>query len=285
MVKSKKAGAFDYSITIILIIIGIVCVFPLMYVLSVSLTPMSEVYKNGGFIVIPKKVTFAAYNSILFKSALPRSLVITVAVTLVGTVLSLVLTSLCAYPLSRRELPGRKFLVPIFIFTMLFTGGIIPTYLVVKMLGLTGTYWSMVLPAAISTYNLLVMKSFFEGLPNELVEAARIDGAGEFNILGRIVMPLSRPVVMTVGLFYLVTYWNTYFAAIMYISDEKMYPLQVILKRLLTANASLQNVEQILPTTTLQMAAVIVTCIPMIVIYPFLQKYFTKGMTLGAVKG
>ena len=285
MVKRKKLHSFDAIVIIILFVVGILCLFPLMYVFSVSVTPMAEIYKNGGFVVIPRSFTLDAYKNIIFKSGIPRALIITICVSFVGTILSLVLTVLVAYPISSKDLPGRKIFVPYFIFTMLFSGGIIPTYLVVKNLGLTGTYLALLLPAAMSTYNILVTKAFFEGLPYELLEAARIDGANEFIILLRIVLPLSRPVIMTIGLFYLVSYWNTYFDAIMYITNDKMQPLQVVLRKLLTINSSIQNVEQVLPSTTLQMAAVIVSSVPIIIIYPFLQKYFTKGMVLGAVKG
>lgn len=276
---------FDVVVYFVLALVALVCLFPLMYVFSVSLTPITEVHKNGGFVLIPRSVTLEAYRNILTKSGIPRALMVTIGVSAAGTLVSIVLTSLVAYPLSIKTIPGRRILVPYFVFTMLFSGGIIPTYLVVKALGLTGSYLSLIIPAAVSTYNMLVMKSFFESLPVELSEAAKIDGAGEFSVLCRIVIPLSKPVMMTVGLFYLVTYWNTYFSALMYITDDKMQPLQIVLRRLLTASTSLQNVDQVMPSATLQMAAVIVSSLPVLVIYPFLQKYFTKGMVLGAVKG
>lgn len=276
---------FDIWVYVLLLFVGILCIFPLMYVCSVSLTPITEVYKNGGFVLLPKEITLEAYHNILTKSGIPRALLVTTGISVIGTMLSVVLTSLIAYPLSRADLPGRSVLIPFFVFTMLFSGGMIPTYLVVKALGMNGTYWAMIIPSAVSTYNMLVMKAFFESLPIELSEAARIDGASEFQVLHKIILPLSRPVMLTVGLFYLVTYWNTYFAALMYITDDKMQPLQIVLRRLLMASSSMQNIEQMMPTSTLQMAAVIVSSIPVVVIYPFLQKHFTKGMVLGAVKG
>ena len=286
MVKKIKSNfKFDFFVILLLILVGLICLFPLLYVFSVSLTPMSEVFKNGGFIIIPREITFEAYKSILKQGVMPHSLLVTITVSLVGTIISMCLTILMAYPLSKKNLPGRKLLIPFFIFTMMFNGGTIPTYLLVKELGLTGTYWSLILPGAVSTYNALVMKSFFENMPAELFESAYIDGASERKILLRIVIPLAKPVLLTVGLFYLVSYWNTYFPAIMYISDEKMHPLQVVLKKLLMANNTLQNIEAVLPSTTLQMAAVIFSSIPIVVVYPFIQKHFTKGMMLGAVKG
>lgn len=290
MMRCRKKGRyglqkFDIVVYFVLALVAVVCLFPLMYVFSVSLTPITEVYKNGGFVIIPRSITLVAYRNIMTKSGIPRALMVTIGISAFGTLVSIVLTALVAYPLSIKTIPGRKLLVPYFVFTMLFSGGIIPTYLVVKALGLTGSYLSLIIPAAVSTYNMLVMKSFFESLPVELSEAAKIDGAGEFSVLCRIVVPLSKPVMMTVGLFYLVTYWNTYFSALMYITDDKMQPLQIVLRRLLTASTSLQNVDQVMPSATLQMAAVIVSSLPVLVIYPFLQKYFTKGMVLGAVKG
>lgn len=290
MMGCRKKGRyglqkFDIVVYFVLALVAVVCLFPLMYVFSVSLTPITEVYKNGGFVIIPRSITLDAYRNIMTKSGIPRALMVTIGISAFGTLVSIVLTALVAYPLSIKTIPGRKLLVPYFVFTMLFSGGIIPTYLVVKALGLTGSYLSLIIPAAVSTYNMLVMKSFFESLPVELSEAAKIDGAGEFSVLCRIVVPLSKPVMMTVGLFYLVTYWNTYFSALMYITDDKMQPLQIVLRRLLTASTSLQNVDQVMPSATLQMAAVIVSSLPVLVIYPFLQKYFTKGMVLGAVKG
>ena len=171
------------------------------------------------------------------------------------------------------------------IFTMMFSGGMIPTYLLVKSLHLTNTYLSMILPGAISTFNLLVMKSFFENLPEELFESARIDGAKEFYILLRIVVPLSMPVFVTVALFCMVGHWNTYISAILYITKSNMYPLQVVLRNLLLASTNTLNVDEAVPTQTFQMASVVFASIPIIVVYPFIQKYFVSGMMLGAVKG
>ena len=156
----------------------------------------------------------------------------------------------------------------------------------VKNLGLMNTYWAMILPGAIGTYNMIVIKSFFENLPNDLFESARIDGASEFRVLWQIAIPLSRAVMMTVGLFYAVGHWSTYFPAIMYISDEKMHTLQVVLRKLLNNNPELNmNVDTVVPTQTMQMASVIFSTVPIILVYPFIQKYFTKGVMLGAIKG
>ena len=282
--KWNGEKVFDICTYIILFGVMLICLFPLLYVVSVSLTPMSEVLKQGGFLVIPKKVTMDAYKAIFEQRLLPRSMVITAFVTVAGTAINMIFTTLIAYPLSKTKLPGRTKLVPFIVFTMLFNGGTIPTYLLIKNLHLIGTYWALLLPGAIWTYNLLVVKAFFENLPEELFESARIDGAGEFRVLWKIALPLSKPVMMTVMLFYAVGHWETYFAAIMYLPDQKMQTLQVVLRRMLTPNSEM-NPDTVVPTMTLQMAMVVFSSLPIIIVYPFIQKYFTKGVMLGAVKG
>lgn len=176
--KWNGEKVFDICTYIILFGVMVICLFPLLYVVSVSLTPMSEVLKQGGFLVIPKKVTMDAYKAIFEQRLLPRSMVITAFVTVAGTAINMIFTTLMAYPLSKTKLPGRTKLVPFIVFTMLFNGGTIPTYLLIKNLHLIGTYWALLLPGAIWTYNLLVVKAFFENLPEELFESARIDGGG-----------------------------------------------------------------------------------------------------------
>jgi len=285
MVKGKQDKKFDAGVIIILLVIVAICVLPLLYVVSVSLTPITEVLKNGGFVIIPKKITLIAYRELFSQKTLPTAMNVTLFITVLGTMIDMVLTTLMAYPLSRKKLPGRKIFMYFIIFTMMFSGGMIPTYLLVKSLHLTNTYYSMILPGAISTFNLLVMKSFFENLPEELFESARIDGAKEFYILLRIVVPLSLPVFVTVALFCMVGHWNTYISAILYITKTDMYPLQVVLRNLLVASTNTLNVEEAVPTQTFQMASVVFASIPIIVVYPFIQKYFVSGMMLGAVKG
>lgn len=285
MVKGKQDKKFDVAVIIILLVIVAICVLPLLYVVSVSLTPITEVLKNGGFVIIPKKVTLVAYKQLFSQKSLPTAMNVTLFITVLGTIIDMILTTLMAYPLSRKKLPGRKIFMYFIIFTMMFSGGMIPTYLLVRSLHLTNTYYSMILPGAISTFNLLVMKSFFENLPEELFESARIDGAKEFYILLRIVVPLSLPVFVTVALFCMVGHWNTYISAILYITKTNMYPLQVVLRNLLIASTNTLNVDEAVPTQTFQMASVVFASVPIIVVYPFIQKYFVSGMMLGAVKG
>lgn len=286
MVKSRDEKVFDGFVLVLLGTVGLIAVLPLMYVFAVSITPFSEVLKNGGFVFIPRKVDLGAYRHLFTSSELPHALWVTVILTGIGTLVNLILTLLMAYPLSRKKLPGRSFFLLMIVFTLLFNGGLIPTYLIVKDLGLLDSIWSMILPNAIWTFNMLIMKSFFESLPEELFESARMDGARELRILVQIVLPLSIPSLITIGLFYTVGHWNEFFQAIMYVTDRKLFPLQVIVREILMlAQEPLENPENIMPTETMQMAAVIMASMPIIIIYPFLQKHFTKGMLLGSVKG
>ncbi|MBE1441201.1 MULTISPECIES: carbohydrate ABC transporter permease [unclassified Paenibacillus] len=286
MVKSFEDRFINVLVYMVLGLAGAAAIFPLMYVFSVSITPFSEVLKNGGFILLPKSATFTAYEKLLTESAIPRAFWVTVYITIVGTVINLALTILMAYPLSRKMLPGRQVFLLLVVFTMLFSGGLIPTYLVVKSLGLLDSVWSMILPNAVWSFNVLIMKSFFENLPEELFESARMDGAKEFRILMQMVVPLSVPSLLTVGLFYMVGHWNEFFQAIMYVTDRTLFPLQVIIRELLMLTQQpLENAENMLPTETMQMASVVMASLPIIIIYPFIQKHFTKGMLLGSVKG
>lgn len=261
-------------------------IFPLLYVIAVSLTPYAEVLKRGGFAIIPRRVTFEAYAAFLQDSKIPRAYGVTIFITVVGTLVNLVLTSLMAYPLSKKDLPYRNVFLLLVVFTLLFSGGIIPTYLVVKATGLVNSVWAMILPGAVSAFYLLIMKTFFENLPENLDEAAKIDGAGETRIFLSIVLPLSLPILATVGLFYAVGHWNEFFGAIIYVTDNTKHPLQVILRGILNqSQMPEQDFERVLPTETLQMAAVILSTLPILVVYPFIQKYFTQGALLGSIKG
>ncbi|CAN7595412.1 carbohydrate ABC transporter permease [Paenibacillus sp. LjRoot56] len=286
MVKHWNDKLFDGAVLVILGLAGLAAIIPVMYVVSVSITPISEVLKNGGFVLIPGKIDLTAYKQLFTTTGIPRSMWVTALLTVIGTIVNLVLTLLMAYPLSRKKLPGRSFFLFMVVFTMLFNGGLIPTYIVVKNIGLLNSIWSMILPSAIWTFNILIMKSFFENLPEELFESARMDGAKEMRILTQIVVPLSVPSLMTIGLFYTVGHWNEFFQAIMYMTDRDWFPLQVIVREILIQTQQpLENAENLMPTETLQMASVITASLPIIVLYPFLQKHFTKGMLLGAIKG
>jgi putative aldouronate transport system permease protein len=262
---------------------------PLWYVLVTSVTPFDIWVRTGGTLFIaPGSISLDAYRQLLSGAQLPRAFGISLYITLLGTALNLVFTTLLAYPLSKDGFRLRTPLLALVVFTLLFNGGLIPTYLVVRDLHLLNTYWALMLPNLVSAFNLLLMRAFFHSLPTEIEEAARIDGASEWQILWRIVLPLSKPILATIGLFYAVAHWNGFFDAILYLSDANMQPLQVVLRSILNAGqlAEFTDVSSAtaVPTETLQMAAVVLTTIPVLLIYPFLQRYFTAGTLLGAVK-
>lgn len=286
MVRGIQDRIFNGIIIVLLALCGAAALFPMLYVISVSITPISEVLKNGGFLLIPKEITFTAYSKLIHESGMMDALGITILITVLGTALNMVFTVLMAYPLSRKRLPARSAFLLMVVFTMLFGGGLIPTYLVVKSSGLLNSIWALIVPNLIWSFNILIVKSFLEQLPEELFESAKIDGASDFRILWQIVVPLSMPVMVTVGLFYGVGHWNEFFQAIMYVTNRKLFPLQVIVREILMQTQQpLENAENITPTETLQMAAVVMASLPIILVYPFLQKHFTRGMLLGSVKG
>lgn len=286
MVSGPADRLFNGVTYVLLSLVGLAAVIPILYVFSVSLTPYGEVLKNGGYVLFPKELTFEAYRKLFEGSTIMRSLLVTIWLTVIGTSVNLILTSLTAYGLSRKSLPGRSIFLYMVVFTLLFSGGIIPTYLIVKATGLMDSIWALILPNAISSFNVLLMKSFFENLPEELFESARIDGAEEFRILHQIVIPLSKPTFITIGLFYAVGHWNQFFSAIMYVTDRSLYPLQVVVREILMMTQQpLESADHIVPTVTMQMSAVVIASLPVFIVYPFLQKHFTKGMLLGSIKG
>lgn len=268
-----------------LVVTSLIAIVPLLAVVAISITPYGEVIRNGGYVFFPREVSFDSYGQILGNPNIRRALVLTTFVTVVGTIVNMVLTTLAAYPLSRHHnLPARRGLTLAFLFTFVFSAGIVPTFLVVQATGLVDTVWAMIIPNAISVFNVLIMKTFFDGLPVEVIEAARIDGASELHILGRIVLPLSVPVMLTLGLFYAVGHWNTFYLAVFYVRDSALYPLQLVIHNMLAASQSVENPDSGLPALTLQMTAVVVAAVPMILVYPFIQRHFQKGVLIGAVK-
>lgn len=275
----------NIAVATALIISGLVAVLPLLFVVSASVTPYSEILRNGGYVAIPTEFTLDAYKRLFADETIPRALGVTAFITVVGTALNMVLTTLLAYPLAQRQLPGRRFFLFAILLTLLFNAGIIPTYLIVSATGLLDSIWSMIVPNAVWVFNLLVMRSFFERLPEELIESSRIDGAGELRIMVQIVLPLAVPVMLTLGLFYAAGHWNEFMQAVLYVRDSNLYPLQLVIKNLIEQSQSTENVEAAVPTVTLQMAAIVVAALPMIMVYPFIQKHFQKGVTLGSVKG
>lgn len=290
--KTKADRVTDVVIYGVLGLFTLFTLFPLYYVVVMSITPITEVLKNGGFVIIPRGFTLDAYRAIWESQAVPRALKVTIFITVTGTFLNLVVTALLAYPLSKKSLPGRNLLLFMIVFTMLFNGGLIPLYLVVRATGLLDSLWAMIIPGMVSAFNLLIMKTFFEHLPEEIEEAAKVDGCGDLSTLVRIVLPLSTPIMATLGLFYGVSHWNEYFKGIMYLNDKALYPIQVVLRNMITTPNVSQDLMlsnpgliQALPPETVKMAVVVAALLPILAVYPFLQKYFLKGMLLGAIKG
>lgn len=284
----KAAKIVNYAL---LALLALACLFPFYYVVVISMSPESEVVRKG-IVLFPDKITWSAYKEMFRESyALGQAYKVTLFRTIVGTTLNLLVTFMTAYPLSRRMLPGRAGFMFYIVFTMLFSGGMIPTYLVVQSLGLMNTIWALIVPGLVGAFNVIIMKSFFEQLPPEIEESAKVDGAGELQTMARIVFPLTMPVMATVGLFYMVGHWNSYFDGVMYISKPELSPLQVVLRSILLS-VKQQNTEinqfaddYLVSTLTIKMAAVVLTTVPILLVYPFIQKYFTKGAMLGAVKG
>lgn len=286
-----KDKVIDACIYTVLALAALVTLFPLYYVIIVSLTPYLEVLKNGGFVIWPEHWTLQAYKEVFQSARIPQALKITVFITIAGTALNLIVTTLLAYPLAKKSVPGRNFILMAIFFTMIFSGGIIPLYIVVRSVGLYDSVWALIIPGMVSTFNLLIMKTYFENLPAEVEEAARVDGCGELATLWRIVLPLSAPIMATIGLFYGVAHWNEYFKGLYYISDKTLMPMQVVLRSMIqTPNISTELslnslVLDALPPETIKMAVVVIATLPMLMIYPFLQRYFVKGSMLGAIKG
>ena len=287
--QSIDKNAFDWVVAFLLILVLLVVLVPLWYVIVVSLTPLSTNQLEGyNLFLPPNQWTLEAYIQLLGQDAFLRALLNSCIITGFGVATNMLLTTLTAYALTFKDLPGRKIFLSLILFTFLFNAGIIPTYLVVENLNLLNTYPAVILPGAISVYNLFVMKTFFQNLPVGLRESAIMDGANELQVLWYIVLPLSRPILLTIAMFYAVGHWNEYFLPVLYLSDQNLMPLPVLLRNILSA-ASMndyvgQNALSTTPQDALKMAAVILTMLPMLVIYPWIQRYFTKGVLIGGIK-
>lgn len=288
--KKKKITVGTVVLYLALALIGFICLYPFLNVLAYSLSGYNAVL-SGKVTFFPIDFNLGAYKDILHKAQIWIAMNVTVLVTLAGTAIGLVLTIFAAYGLSRENLPGRKVLSAIILFTMYFTGGIIPTFLVVKELGMYDSLASLVIPQSINVFNFIVMRTFFRQLPESLEEAAKIDGASDMQVLVKIILPLSVPIIATIGLFYAVQYWNGYFDALLYIQTPDKYTLQLRLRSLLfadelnNAGGAMEGAGTQVMTQSLKMACVAVSTLPILVVYPWLQKYFVKGVMLGSVKG
>ncbi|MFD2327952.1 carbohydrate ABC transporter permease [Cohnella sp. GCM10020058] len=273
-----------------MIVLGLITLLPMIHVFSKSVSS-DWALVSGRVDLLPVGFQIDTLVNVVTSYAFGRAFLISVIVTSMGTLFSILVTAITAYPLSKRELPGISVIMVLFVFTMLFNGGLIPNYLLIRELHLINSLWSLILPAMISVFNMLVIKSYYEGLPEALEESARIDGARSYTILFRIILPLSMPVLATIALFYAVGFWNDYFSPMLYISDPALKTLQLHLRDVVmendTANAINKSADDLMNMSpeSIRAATVVASTVPILLVYPFLQKYFIKGVLIGSVKG
>lgn len=287
--KTRDAMTFQIGLALFLTFVLLAILIPFWRVIVTAFIPL-DIYTHEGvpFFLSPTKWTFEAFRQLIGHSQFPRALWNSIVITVMGVAISMFLTIPLAYGLSTRNLPGRKLIMGLILFTYLFSPGLIPVYLLITGMKLTNNFLAVILPPAVSVYNTLVMMSFFEGLPEELKDAARIDGANELQVLWHIILPLSKPILLTIGLFYAVYFWNEFFTPILYLNDSKLMPLPVLLRNILISASFNEYVEYNAFSSSslesLKAAGVLITMIPMFLIYPWIQRYFTKGTLVGGVK-
>lgn len=288
---SLSSRIFDTVNVLFLIFVSLVTLLPFLYVIASSLAASEEVTKHT-FLLFPSKFDFTAYKYIFSTNSISRSLWVSIMITLFGTLTNLMMTSLMAYPLARKDMGYRRSVLFLVTFSMIFSGGMIPTFLVVKEVGLMDSYLSLIVPGAISAFYLIVLKNFFQQLPDGLEESAKIDGCNDFQIFYKIILPLSKPALATLTLFYAVSHWNSYFSAVLYINDASKWPIQVLLRQIVILSQggfgdSTQFSDSFVvpPAVTIKMAVIVVSMMPILCVYPFLQKHFAKGLYLGSIKG
>lgn len=290
-IKRRSVGDIiaNVVIYILLTLIAVIMVIPFIYVIAASFATEAEIQTRPIFF-IPDSPTLDAYSRIFDMNDMGtrvfHSLLISVCVTAIGTFINLFFTTTMAYGLSRSNLIGKKPLLNMVLFTMVFGGGMIPLFLVVKGLGMYDTYAALILPGAISAYNMIIVRNFFMELPRELEEAASIDGCSDIGIFIKIALPLSLPCLATFGLFYAVGHWNNYFGALLYLEDSTKFPFQLVLRNIVMQTAETQtDPNALIPEDTLKMAVIVIGTVPILIVYPFLQKHFAAGVMVGAVKG
>ncbi|MFJ2704421.1 carbohydrate ABC transporter permease [Streptomyces sp. NPDC087428] len=273
-----------------LFLICAVVIFPFLTVISTSLATKEQIDANGGYVIWPTSASFEAYRQIFDGTGVARSIVVSVLVTVIGTAFSLFCTVLAAYGLSRHGSLFQRGLLSFTLLTLLFAPGMIPVYLMVKQLGMLNTYWALIIPGAVSAFNIVIIRGFIQAIPQELFDAARIDGAGEWRIFRSVVLPLSRAVIAVVGLFIAVGYWNNYFGPLLYLTDQDKWPLQLVMRSFVlqnhvTSNSAATPGQSAPPAQSVQMALVVIATLPILCAYPFLNKHMSKGMLTGAIKG
>lgn len=290
MVEDRSFGAQAFTIFnyMFLTLLAAVTLIPFLHVVAGSFTTSAEL-STKSFVLFPTVFSLDAYKVVLGTNTIPNGLKNSFFITLFGTAFSMAITSMMAYGLARRDLDYRRAITFFVVFTLLFNGGMIPTFIVVQKVGLLNTYASLILPVTVNAFNMIILKNFFGNLPEGLEESAKIDGSSDWGIFIRIVLPLSLPALATISLFYAVAYWNSYFTAILYIRDNSKWPVQVWLRQIIIMASNLDSGSDYSdtppPSRSVRMAVIVVSTIPVLCVYPFLQKYFAKGALLGSVKG
>jgi putative aldouronate transport system permease protein len=291
MVRSTSVSGKIFDILNIGFLVFMACImlYPFWHVLVGSVLPYEEAVKTS-FNIIPRSISFEAYEYVFSKNTILMSVVVSVFVTVIGTLYQLLITSIAAYPLTKQDLPGRTAIFLFIIFTMFFGGGLIPYYLLIKSLGMVNSLAVMIIPAALSTYNLIVLKTFFQNIPIDLEESAKIDGAGYIRVFFQIIIPLSFPALATIALFIAVGQWNNWYVPMLFLNDKELWPLAMVLRDVLinnnmelTRSGSFVSKDFMLGDT-IKNAIVMVSVIPIIIVYPFIQKHFVKGVMIGSIK-
>lgn len=287
---SLSSRIFDTINYVFLFLLCILMIYPLWYVLCCSFSDPAQLMRHSGILLWPLDFSFAGYEKVLNYKQLWNSYLVTIFVVIAGTGMNMFFSILFAFVLSRRGMMWHKLITGLAVFTMYFSGGMIPTYLVVKGVGLYDTVWAMIIPGLISTYNCIILRTAFYGIPDSLEESAKIDGAGDLRVLFTICVPLIVPSIATVALFYAVGHWNSWSAALLYIRDENLMPLQMVLRALLIQGEAIevtggQDLQTELNNMLLKYVVIVVSTVPILCVYPFIQRFFTKGVMIGAVKG
>lgn len=287
--KSQGAAIFDTVNVTLMIVISLCMLYPMLYVIFASFSDPTAFTKHSGLLLSPAGFSLESYKLAFENPMLFRGYLNTIIIILVSVTLSMILTSLCAYVLSRKDFKLRKFCTVAIVITMFFSGGMIPFYFTVKDLGLENSMWSLILPTAINTFNMIILRTSFESIPSALVESASIDGAGHWTILFRIILPLSKATLAVLVLYYAVANWNSWFNAMLFINDREKYPLQLVLREILitsdTSSMTAGESDREFIGETIKYAIIVISTVPILCIYPFLQKYFAKGVMVGSVKG
>ena len=289
--KKRKFEVFDIINIIILTLVSAVILLPIMTIISQSLMSNQDIMKYG-YTLFPKNISWESYKYLLLKnSAMRHGFLVSVGITVVGTFSSLLVTSMYAYGISKKDLPFRGFFTVCVLITMIFSGGLIPRYIVVTSLGLKNNYLSLIIPVLMVAWNTLILRNFFQAIPGEIFEAARIDGADEMTLFFKVALPLSKSAIATIGLFYAVKYWNAWFDASIFLSDKSKWPMQLLLKEIMNSlqiaasSGAVDSIAATLPTESIKAAAIVITALPIVLVYPFIQKYFVRGVMVGSVKG